>query len=259
MIDRVLVPLDGSRRAEIALRAASALVKPAHGALVLVHALASSRLRDRERRTALRYLDRVAARLRREGLHVERRLRIGEPSRAIIRAAEMNDVDLIAISGRGRGGAGTGPLGSVAERVVRSSPIPVLLIRRSAKIRRVLVPFDRSGPAMEILVAVGKAARPLGASVALLRAGSRNRKAIARALDVLTRLEVPGRVTVRSGLAAESLERAARRVGTDLVALAVPHGDRHVALGSRIERLLRDSEQALLIVRGRDIEVRRGA
>ena len=219
MFDRVLVPLDGSALAESALKPACSLADE----IVLFHAAAPS---ASERAEAAKYLSAVAGRLRRKGIQVETRLRSGEPSRLLARTALKERIDLVVISGRGRGGGGKGPLGSVAERVLRTSPVPVLLLRGGAKIRRVLVPLREGCPGL--ILTVGELARPLHAKVALLHPGTRKDRRLVVAMDVLTRLGIPARICGRDGPA-------------DLVAVT--------DLGGPARRLLRDSARSLLLVR----------
>lgn len=251
MVDRVLVPLDGSKVAEAALEAAAELVRPSGGTVVLVHAVAPlpwSGFVSRERGRASKYLAGVVRRLRRKGVRAEPRLLRGEPARLIVRTALKEAVDLVAISGRGRG---LGPLGSVPERVLRTSPVPVLLLRGATRIRRVLVPLDGSERSLGVMAAVGETARPLGAKVALLQVARKKGRVLARAMDVLARLEIPGRIYVRPGRAAETIEDVAGEMGADLVAVsaAPATGDRRLYLGSVVEELLRRSDRPLLVVR----------
>jgi nucleotide-binding universal stress UspA family protein len=53
----------------------------------------------------------------------------GSPSREIVRYAEAQDCDLVVMGTHGRGGIDRLLLGSVAERVVRASEVPVLTVR----------------------------------------------------------------------------------------------------------------------------------
>ena len=64
-----------------------------------------------------------------EGIDVETELLAGEPARAIVRFAEEQDVDGIGLGSHGRQGAARYLLGSVAELVVRRSPVPVTVVR----------------------------------------------------------------------------------------------------------------------------------
>ncbi|MFC3477022.1 universal stress protein [Halobacterium litoreum] len=66
------------------------------------------------------------------GVAVERALVDGNPSREIVRYAEEEGCDLVVMGTHGRGGIDRLLLGSVAEKVVRSSSVPVLTVRVDA-------------------------------------------------------------------------------------------------------------------------------
>lgn len=66
---------------------------------------------------------------RAHGVDVETRLVEGEPSRKIRDVAETEDCDIVVMGTHGRGGLDRLLLGSVAERVVRTAPVPVLTVR----------------------------------------------------------------------------------------------------------------------------------
>lgn len=74
-------------------------------------------------------IEAVADLARAEDVAVETSLYTGSPSREIVRYAEEQDCDLIVMGTHGRGGIDRLLLGSVAERVVRSSSVPVLTVR----------------------------------------------------------------------------------------------------------------------------------
>jgi universal stress protein A len=59
-------------------------------------------------------------------------LAVGRPADAIVRFAQEHHVDLIVMATHGRTGLGHVLLGSVAEKVVRLAPCPVLTVRRTA-------------------------------------------------------------------------------------------------------------------------------
>ena len=67
----------------------------------------------------------------RRTLRVETALVAGNPFLEIIRYAKANDVDLIVMGTHGRGAIAHILLGSVAEKVVRKSPCPVLTVRQA--------------------------------------------------------------------------------------------------------------------------------
>jgi nucleotide-binding universal stress UspA family protein len=139
--ERILVPTDGSDATLEAVEHAVDLAAE-HGATI--HALyvvnsASfaglpmdsswenvSAMLSEEGATAL---DDVVAVAESHGVDVERELSDGNPAREIVRYAEDEDCDLVVMGTHGRGGIDRLLLGSVAEKVVRSSSVPVLTVR----------------------------------------------------------------------------------------------------------------------------------
>ncbi len=71
----------------------------------------------------------VADKAEDEGLTVERLTVEGHPAEEIIKFAEKNSIDLIVMGTLGKSGLDRFLLGSVAEKVVRTSKIPVLVVR----------------------------------------------------------------------------------------------------------------------------------
>ena len=71
----------------------------------------------------------VAEKAEAEGLSIERLTAEGHPAEEIIKYAEKNSVNLIVMGTLGKSGLDRFLLGSVAEKVVRSSKIPVLVVR----------------------------------------------------------------------------------------------------------------------------------
>ena len=81
---------------------------------------------------ANRYLEQLKVRLQQEGIgSVEVRLVQGDPAASIIDAASETPDRLVAMTTHGRSGVGRWVMGSVADRVVRNSGSPVLLVRSS--------------------------------------------------------------------------------------------------------------------------------
>jgi nucleotide-binding universal stress UspA family protein len=73
-------------------------------------------------------LDQVVAEARAAGVGVDRALRRGKPWREIARLAVELGADLVVVGTHGRRGLEHGLLGSVAEKVVRTAPRPVLVV-----------------------------------------------------------------------------------------------------------------------------------
>jgi universal stress protein A len=82
------------------------------------------------KREAKKHLDDFAAQKTPQTVPVETQVFMGEPVWEICQAATREHVDLIVMGSRGRTGLSHVLLGSVAERVVRHAPCPVLVTRR---------------------------------------------------------------------------------------------------------------------------------
>jgi nucleotide-binding universal stress UspA family protein len=137
-LGRVLVPLDGSPRAERALGPAAALAALAGGGCELLHVVRSrpyavdgSLAPADQTRAARRYLDRVAGLLRAQSVPARGRVVTDErPAGDVItRYAGLCGADVIALASRG--GVGWSGLfkGSLAVRVAREATVPVLICR----------------------------------------------------------------------------------------------------------------------------------
>jgi nucleotide-binding universal stress UspA family protein len=145
-ITRLLVPLDGSPRAEESLPVATAISRRLGTPLVLVQVINPAALltpasgiggqivppdvydetAGQMERDAHDYLDGVARRLRQEGLPVVTQVLTGSATGAIMNATALGDV--IVLTSHGRSGVERWLLGSVAEQLVREAPAPVILV-----------------------------------------------------------------------------------------------------------------------------------
>jgi nucleotide-binding universal stress UspA family protein len=137
-VKTILVPLDGSLLAEAALTPAVEFARQAGAKLVLLraaqaHTLPMADLIEAQvlvMREAQEYLETVRARLRAAGIDdVEISAWYGLPVEAIVETARYRHADLIVMASHGRSGVSRVVLGSVAERVLRATAVPILLIR----------------------------------------------------------------------------------------------------------------------------------
>jgi nucleotide-binding universal stress UspA family protein len=136
----ILVPLDGSTLAEAVLGQLDRLGAPGRMRVVLLrvvhrtHAVrgdeAAAYYTVAELRASARsYLERMARRLARQGIEAEVVIRAGDAAQEILGAARDQGAQLIAMGTHGRTGLSRVVLGSVAQAVVRRSPVPVMLVR----------------------------------------------------------------------------------------------------------------------------------
>lgn len=128
---KILVPLDGSSLAESAVTEAERMVRTCDGEIILLtvgEVAETSEHRHEEHSVLREIVDPVAERL--TGVRVSVRTDMGgDPVEGIIRAAQDEDVDQIVMSTHGRSGLSLITHGSVADGVLRRSPVPVTLVR----------------------------------------------------------------------------------------------------------------------------------
>jgi len=165
---RILVPLDGSLVSEQAVSCAADIARRTGADLRLVHvegetlheSLPVSYPKDLLNQSLL------------TGVSVEARVLSGVPADAVLGEAGAFDASLLVLTSRGRGGVNRAVLGSVADRVIRRSEVPVLLVRPatpaddddrstgkptaeslrgSGNFNRVLIPLDGSESAERVI------------------------------------------------------------------------------------------------------------
>ena len=83
----------------------------------------------KKEKQAQRYLDRVAKTLTTKGINVGTEVLLWKPAEAIVGYAKQYGCDLIVMASHGRSGPSRWAHGSVADKVLRSSCIPVLMVR----------------------------------------------------------------------------------------------------------------------------------
>jgi nucleotide-binding universal stress UspA family protein len=196
-MQRLLVATDTSRASEVAVDQAAALAAHLGAELVLMYVgtgpehardlpavFATSAEMERLSKEMFRHdrrvIDTLASSASELGIKVVQHVVSGEPAHAICEAARDLEADLVVTGTHGRTGIDRFLIGSVAERVVRSSPVPVMVARShgeidqppeanldrgplggalpSAGYRKILVPTDFSdhaGRATELALTVG--------------------------------------------------------------------------------------------------------
>jgi nucleotide-binding universal stress UspA family protein len=89
---------------------------------------AIERVDEASERAATAYLDKVAGKFKKKDLKVKTEVLAGQPAEEIVAYADRVKADLIAISTHGRSGPSRWAFGSVADKVLRTARIPVLMI-----------------------------------------------------------------------------------------------------------------------------------
>jgi nucleotide-binding universal stress UspA family protein len=296
---RILVALDGSPLAETILGAVRTLAGKMGGGLVLLHvvtvpeSLRAIAVRARvtldevvaqERNDAQTYLDGVAEKLRHAGVPVRAVTAVGDAAAEIMRYAAHEAIGMVALATHGRSGVQRWLYGSVADAVLHTVTVPLLLLRPSDEtaapfdVRRVVIALDGSELAEAALPAAERLARAFAVPLVLVRVVESSTLAFAgdpsggvyvdyaRLFEILredagrylaTRAsELRGRgvtveTSVAAGMAADAIVGASRARDGTLLVLST-HGRtgwRAVALGSVARRVVLLASSPVLIVR----------
>lgn len=165
MFKQILVPLDGSIRAEQALPVAARLARASVGSIVLVRVaklpldygggftqapLLTEQIIETELDDADNYLKSVATSNTLTGITIKTEAMFGQPLQDILSVAEMRRADLVVICSHGRTGLMRWALGSVAEGLAHQSSVPLLVLREGGLVSP-LSRVDRTRP-LSVLV-----------------------------------------------------------------------------------------------------------
>jgi len=292
----ILVPLDGSPLAEQAIPFVLAIAERARCKvkLVLVHrpllmeaGPAYTKVELAMQKADREYLRSVAARLReRLGRALSSAVLQGPAALTLAKYIRELSTDLVVMTTHGRGGLQRAWLGSVTDQLIRTSEVPILVVRpregRAAEtpvdLGHMMVPLDGSPLAEAVLEPAAALARLWDGEVSLVQvvrpvvltsdpplpfpAGYADQATVVRResaqdyiRDVAERLRESGvkasGVAVVGGGTAETLLNLARPERVGLVAIAT-HGRgglRRLALGSVADKLVRAAEVPVLVIR----------
>ena len=144
MYKKIMVPLDGSKLAECALEHVKAIARgcsvpevnlvrvvstvPPWGGSEYMDARLISEYLEAQQAGAEDYLKKTAEALEKDGLSVKTTVLEGSAADNLIDYAAKSGVDLIVMTTHGRSGPARWAFGSVADRVIRSVAMPVLII-----------------------------------------------------------------------------------------------------------------------------------
>jgi nucleotide-binding universal stress UspA family protein len=104
---------------------------PLYGEGLFLNMETVQRVYDAQRKWSENKLDARVADLRQLGIKASFRLQAGVPFEEIVKVAGEEHADLIVMGTHGRGGLERAVLGSVAERVIRLAPCPVVTVRQA--------------------------------------------------------------------------------------------------------------------------------
>jgi len=277
MYERIIIPLDGSQLAETALPYAEELAVRMGSQIVLFTVFDSAEtgeyqqyqvytkkvIGDIEHR-AEKYLKKLAM----KPVKVGAATRVGYPADGIVSYARKGGFKLIIMATHGRSGIGRWALGSVADKVVRTTTLqPLMLIRakgtgadvsQMGHLKSALVPLDGSVRSQAVIPYIKELASKLKTKLTLFQAIPQNNHFYTEAESYLagigTLLKDEGistRYVVRVGAAADEIINLADELNVDMVAMST-HGRSGIsawALGSVAQKVLLGGNTPLLLVR----------
>jgi nucleotide-binding universal stress UspA family protein len=294
MFEKILLPLDGSEVAEMAIPYGEELASRLGSEVVLYH------VHDPEQRSQERthqvYLDRLAETVQsniRKGQSQSAAVKVttiveaGEPTENIRNLVDKNKVDLVIMTAVSTAGLKIGKmLGSVADHISRTVPVPVMLIRpqhmqqtkaKERLISNILIPLDGSDLSKLALPVGAELASKLKVSATLFQMASmvrlygdvtggyayidytkldedEKKRVNDEMVKIETELKQKGLTVthvVNSGFdAAGEIIELCKKIDTDLVVMST-HGRSGLGrwlLGSVAEKILRHGETPLLLV-----------
>jgi nucleotide-binding universal stress UspA family protein len=301
MFEKLLVPIDGSELAEVALPYAEELAGRLGSAVVLLQVCELESERTSHERQfymsrlaeiverGVREYRMLATRSESEEIGVESVMVVGNPAEEIIDYAETKGIGLIIMATHGRSGIRRWTVGSVADKVLRGTSIPVALIRagktrpavrEKGMLTKALLPLDGSEVGEAALPYVEDLAVRLKTEVTILQVvepkyfvmgaepwvytppywpewlESMKESARTYLAGIEQRLKAKGVVAssrIEMGAAAEQIIEVAEQVDADVIAMST-HGRSGIArwaLGSVADRVLYYGNIPLLLVRAR--------
>jgi nucleotide-binding universal stress UspA family protein len=284
MYTKVVVPLDGSQLAEVALPYAEEIAAKMGSDMVFLTVLPSDD--GEEYNNHLSYSKKIIestklqlGKYRENGngngngnghnLNVSAATRMGNPAEGILDFAEKGYPSLIVMATHGRSGMSRWSVGSVADKVVRAtSRQPLLLIRakgahpdvRAKRIlKKALVPLDGSAVSEAVIPFIRDIARSLQMELTLLQVLPKTNRTFSNAetylKDWCRRLgeeKVSATFQVKIGSAADQIIDYAAESACDMVAMST-RGQTALnlwSLGSVAQKVLLGGDSPLLLIKG---------
>lgn len=267
---KVLVPYDGAELSEQAAVMAIELLAQHRLELIVLRVIG-----DPEQAVAAdESLEGVARRLATSPASVTPLLALGRADEKIVECADQHGADLIAMSTHGRPMLARMLLGSITDRVIRTSPVPVLVVHPptmstdhlsppAGRRLRVLAPLDGSPFAAEAAVMAASLLRPGLIDLTLI--GVQNspevemgttHQMLERVADRLRERDVMVTTVLDQGDAAERITRTAIEGSYDLVVMST-HGRgtlSRMLVGSVTDKVVRMSEVPVLVIQPSSME-----
>ncbi len=276
MYEKIMVPLDGSQLAEVALPSAEELAGRLGSEIILLSVSESPEAQDYHKHQI--YIERKVTETTKrvekyiedpsnQAISVRPVILVGHPAEEIVRYATKENVGLIVMATHGSSGIKRWTLGRMADKVLRAAERPVALIRaktaypgapKKGIMRRALVSLDGSEASEAVIPYIEELAARLHTEVTLLQVVAPAYRVYADAEAYLERIKerfqdkgISTKSVVRMGAAAEEIIKVADETEIDIVAMST-HGRSGIgrwSMGSVADKVLRGGNTPVLLVR----------
>lgn len=289
-MNKILIPLDGSELSEEILDHIEYFAKRSNAEIILFRVvpffwpdefLHVRKMGDELDNEACQYLYSVNAKLERRGIEGEVYVDEGHIPEVICDFVKEKEIDLIAMSTHGLGGLRRWYMGSVTDKVMQISPVPVLAYRNTGKevtsshYKNILIPIDGSAFSENIFAQARYLVKLLNAKVwflyvvdldmmkgfTTLSILKQEEKLIDTVRDYFPDLEkrlkeaqVDYEIVVKKGCPAEEICAFAKGNNIDLIAMCT-HGRGGIgrwAMGSVANKVLQVSSKPVLLTRAKE-------
>jgi len=277
MYDKIVVPLDGSPLAEVALPYAEEIAGKTDSEMILLSVLESEEAHEYQSHYTYtrkiieitrHHIEKYLQISEGKAINIGTATRVGNPAEGILDYVNKVTFNLIVMATHGRSGIGRWAVGSVADKIVRATTRqPLLLIRakgchpdvRAKRIlKKALVPLDGSTGSEAVITYVMGIAQSLQMELTFLHVVPRNNHNGANPEAYLQSIcsrfksrDVSTRYEVRAGAAADEIIDLADELAIDVVAMST-HGQSAVSLwplGSVAQKVLLGGNTPLLLIK----------
>ena len=277
MYKKVVIPLDGSPLAEVALPFAEELAGKMGSEIILLSVLQSEEAHEYQKHQIYatkivnltkRHIEKYIDTSKRQAINVGTATRVGNPAEGILDYINKGTVHLIVMATHGRSGITRWAVGSVADKIVRTTTRqPLMLIRAKGShpdirakriLKKALVPLDGSVGSEAVIPYITEIAQGLQMELTLFQVLPKTNHIYTDAEAYLQswcrQFEDKGistRYDVRVGAAADQIIDLADELASDVVAMST-HGQTAISLwplGSVAQKVLLGGNTPLLLIR----------
>jgi len=267
-LEKLLLPTDGSKFSESAIREAIKLAKICSSKLYAVSVIKTNlefetlvpQVIEKDEKEAIEHLESIKTRASKEGVNCEIIvLRGEEPYQDIVDEATKNQVNMIIMGRHGRTGLLRLMMGSVTAKVIGHAPCNILVVPPTAKVecRNILIATDGSKYSEAATSEAIGIAKRCGSSLIVISVASSDAEITSAEDNVKKVVELVEKESIKiegltvTGKPYEVIVETSKQKHADLIVVG-SHGRtglERLLMGSVTERVIGHTESAVLVVR----------